>query len=139
MVRVGLAYARQGRTEAAILTLARAAERYPDEPEVYTALGRLWLENAAAQEDGIAVQKALEALEPAASRASATSETLTLYGRALFLAGRTEAAVRALQQATSRAPVEPVAYLYLSDAARAIGNAALAIEAEARYAALTSS
>ena len=34
LVRVGLAYARQGRTDAAIATLSRAAERYPDDSAV---------------------------------------------------------------------------------------------------------
>ena len=114
LVRVGLAYARQGRTEAAIVTLGRAAERYPDDPAVYTALGRLWLESASSRTIASPSSKALEALEAAASRPNATSETLALYGRALFLSGNTEAAVRTLQQATSRSPVEPLAYLYLS-------------------------
>jgi tetratricopeptide (TPR) repeat protein len=136
LVRVGLAYARQGRIEAAIIALGRAAERYPDDPIVYTALGRLWLESARSS-DRIAIGKALEALEPAASRPTATSETLALYGRALFLSGNTEAAVRALQQATSRAPVEPIAYLYLSEAARHVRDPDIAYDADLRYAALT--
>ena len=136
LVRVGLAYARQGRIEAAIIALGRAAERYPDDPIVYTALGRLWLESARSS-DRIAIGKALEALEPAASRPTATSETLALYGRALFLSGNTEAAVKTLQQATSRSPVEPIAYLYLSEAARRVRDPDIAFDADLRYAALT--
>lgn len=136
LVRVGLAHARQGRTETAILTLGRAAERYPDDPAVYTALGRVWLESAGLQNDGTAITKAREALESAASRPAATSETLALYGRALFLSGNVEAAVRALQQATSRVPVEPLAYRYLSEAAAETRDTALAHDADIRYAAL---
>ena len=45
MVNVGLAYARLGRTDAAITTLGRAAERYPEADAVYIALGRVWLDD----------------------------------------------------------------------------------------------
>ena len=58
LVSVGLAYARWGRTDAAVLTLGRAAERYPDEPAVYTALGRVWLETAELRNDRVALGKA---------------------------------------------------------------------------------
>ena len=135
LIRVGLAYARQGRTEAAIATLARAGERYPDDFAVYTALGRVWLESA--PDDQAAIAKARQALEIAASRAAATSETLTLYGRALFLSGDTNAAVRALEQAIARVPVEPIAYRYLAEAAAQTQDAALAENAGVLYAALT--
>src|SRR5262249_55356367 len=40
LVNVALAYARLGRTDAAITTLGRAAERYPESDAVYIALGR---------------------------------------------------------------------------------------------------
>ena len=136
LIRVGLAYARQGRTLTAIITLGRAAERYPDDPAVHTALGRVWLERAS-PDNPIAITKAREALEVAASRPSATSETLTLHGRALFLAGNTNAAVRALQQAISRFPVEPLAYRYLAEAAARTRDDALAQDADLQYAALT--
>jgi tetratricopeptide (TPR) repeat protein len=136
LVRVGLAYARQGRTLTAIITLSRAAERYPDDPAVHTALGRVWLERAS-PDNAIAIAKAREALEVAASRSSATSETLALYGRALFLAGSADAAVRALQQAISRFPVEPLAYRYLAEAAARTRDSALAQDADLQYTALT--
>ena len=63
LIDVGLAYARLGRTDAAITTLGRAAERHPDEPSVYTAIGRVWLESAEQRTDRIALSKALEALQ----------------------------------------------------------------------------
>ena len=58
---------------------------------------------------GAFLSKAREALERVASSPAATSETLTLYGRALLQEGDVDAAERALQQATTRFPIEPSA------------------------------
>jgi tetratricopeptide (TPR) repeat protein len=138
MVSVGLAYARMGRTETAILTLGRAAERYAEEPAVYTALGRVWLESAELRNDRVALSKALEALQPTAGRAAASSETLALYGRALFLSGDAEGAERTLQLATTRFPVEPVAFRYLSAAAERLGHPRAARDALINYVSLSS-
>lgn len=133
LVDVGLAYARLGRTDAAITTLGRAAERYPDEPTVYTALGRVWLESAEQRTDRVALSKALEALQPAASHDDATGETLALFGRALFLAGHTEPAARVLEQATAMLPVDPVAFLWLSAAHQRRGDTEAARRALVDY------
>jgi tetratricopeptide (TPR) repeat protein len=133
-VRVASAYARLGRIEAAIVTLGRAIERYPDDPIVYTALGRVWLDTGA---DPFAVRKALEALRPAAERPDATSETLTLYGRAQYLGGSFAAAERTLQRAVTRTPVDPLAYRYLADTATRLRRPQAAREADLKYAALT--
>jgi tetratricopeptide (TPR) repeat protein len=137
VVRVALAYARNGQIGAALDTLSGAADRYPDDPSVYTALGRLWLDNAGPRNDRVSVGKALEALQSAAERPEASSETLALYGRALLLSGRTEEAERTLQRATTRTPVDPLAYRYLSDAAARLRHASVVREADLRYAALT--
>ena len=60
---------------------------------------------------------AREALERVASSPAATSETLTLYGRALLQEGDVDGAEHALQQATLRFPVEPSAFtLYAATA-----------------------
>jgi tetratricopeptide (TPR) repeat protein len=83
LVNVALAYARMGRTDAAIATLGRAAERYPQADVVYEALGRVWLGAAETHRDGAALTKAVQALEAAAARANASSDTLTLYGPSL--------------------------------------------------------
>ena len=64
-VALGLAYARAGQTERAVTTLGRAAERYPEHPYAYVALGRVWLEIAQARGDRVALSKALGALEGA--------------------------------------------------------------------------
>jgi tetratricopeptide (TPR) repeat protein len=136
LISVGLAYARWGRTDAAILTLGRAAERFPDEPAVYTALGRVWLQDAELRNDRVSLGKALEALQPTAAAATASSDTLMLYGRARFLAGDFAAAERLLAQSTTRPPVEPVAFRYLADVAERLGHVAAAQDALRRYVAL---
>ena len=136
LVSVALAYARWGRTDPAVLTLGRAAERFPDEPAIYTALGRVWLETAELRNDPVALNKAIEALQPTAASATASGETLTLYGRAMLLSGDASVAERALLQATGRTPVEPAAFRYLADAAERLGHVPIARDALLRYVAL---
>jgi len=137
MVSLGLAYARLGRREEAVLTLGRAAERHPDAPLVFTALGRVWLQSADRQNDPAALGKALQALKTAAGPSTATSEALTLYGRALFLSGNITQAERALQRAVTKIPVDPNAFRYLSETAKRLGHTTTARDADRRYAALT--
>jgi tetratricopeptide (TPR) repeat protein len=136
LVRVGLAYARLGRHDAAVLTLGRAAERHPDSSIVYTALGRVWLERAETEDDRVALSKSIEALAPVAERPDATSDALTMYGRALLLSGNTLAAERVLRRATETFPLEPGAFTYLARAARRLGHVAAALEAENKHTAL---
>lgn len=135
-VNVGLAYARIGRPETAVLTLGRAADRHPDATVVFTALGRIWLTMAEAQKDPIALGKALEALQPAAAQADAVSETRSLYGRALALSGNMVAAERMLLQAVAIRPVDPSAYRYLAEVAQRLGHSTVASDAAAKYAVL---
>jgi tetratricopeptide (TPR) repeat protein len=135
LVAVGLAHAKLGRVESAIAALGRAAERHPDEPAVYTALGRVWLQFAESREDGDAVSKAIDALQPTAVRTK-NSETLTLYGRALFLSGDSHNAQGILQQAVTQLPVDPNAFLYLAAATQRLKRADVARSALVDYAAL---
>lgn len=114
-VAVGIAQARAGHGELAVLTLGSALEQAPDRPTIYAALGRVWLDMVPVRSD--ALSKALEALERVASTAAATSDVLTLYGRALLTADQPEAAERILQQATVRYPVDPDAFLAYAEAA----------------------
>ena len=139
LVSVGLAYARIGRRDTAVLTLGRAAERHPDATVVYTALGRIWLTSAEGQKDPVALGKAIEALQPAAAQADAVSETRALYGRALALSGNMVAAERMLLRAVAMTPVDPSAYRYLAEVARRLGHATIAKDAAAKYALLASS
>jgi tetratricopeptide (TPR) repeat protein len=117
-VAIGLAHARAGHAELAVLTLSDALERSPDEPAIYTALGRVWLDIAQTRSDHPeALSKALEALERVASMTAVTSEMLTLYGRALLQDGQADAAERVLRQATERYPLDPTALLFYATAA----------------------
>ena len=119
-VALGLAYARAGQEDRAVVTLARACERYPDQQATYLALGRVWLQIAHEHDDHVALSKAMGALEGA--MAGANADAMTLFGRALLLANDPESAERMLQDATRRRPVDPSAYLALADAAERAGD-----------------
>jgi tetratricopeptide (TPR) repeat protein len=136
LVSVGLAYARWGRTDAAILTLGRAAERHPDQQTVYTAIGRVWLDAAEPRNDRVALSKAIEALAPLAASATASSDALALYGRAMLLSGDARSAQRLLLQAADRPPVAPETFRRLADASQRLGHLAVARDALLRYVAL---
>ena len=134
-VALGLAYARAGQSDRAVLTLGRAAEQYPDYPYAYVALGRVWLEIAQARNDRVALRKALGALEGAVG-SDDSSEALTLFGRALLLTQDEETAERMLQDATTKKPVEPLAFFYLAEAAERLGHYPVARQALLDYAIL---
>jgi tetratricopeptide (TPR) repeat protein len=133
-VAIGLAHARAGHGDLAVVTLGNALERAPDQPLVYAALGQVWLDLAPARTD--ALPKALEALERVASEPSATSRILTLYGRALLQDGNAESAERVLEQATMRFPVDPASYLHYANAAERQGHFDVARRALMSYGAL---
>ena len=109
---------RAGHADLAVLTLGNVLERTPDQPSIYGALGRVWLDIAQARNDRAALGKALEALEHVASSPESTSEMLTLYGRALLQDGQSDVAEYMLEQATQRFPVDPSAFLLYSTAAK---------------------
>jgi tetratricopeptide (TPR) repeat protein len=113
-VALGLALARAGQPEDAVLTLGRAAEHYPDDSYAYVALGRVWLELASTRSD--ALSKALSALEGAVGTDD-SSEALMLFGRALLMTQDTDSAERKLLDATRKEPADPLAFYYLAEAA----------------------
>ena len=131
---LGLGYARAGQLQQALQQLGRVRQTYPDDPETLLALGQLWLERAAAG-DRIELNKALNALSSAVGPAS-SSDACTLYGRALLLSGDIVRAEQMFQQAVTRFPVEPGAFLYLSDVSMRTGRRAAAQQAMIDYAAL---
>jgi tetratricopeptide (TPR) repeat protein len=135
-VAVSLAQARAGHGELAVLTLGSALERSPDQDRIYGALGRVWLDMADTRAD--ALSKALEALERVASTAEASSEVMTLYGRALVRANKPEAAEQALREATRRFPVEAVAFAAYADVAERQNHIDAARAALIDYSALVS-
>jgi tetratricopeptide (TPR) repeat protein len=127
-VAVGLTHARASRAtrdasrqerqaNLAILTLGSVLERVPENPAASGALGEVWLDLAQSQGDPDDMRKAIAALEGPAAIPGAPSSSLALYGRALLLNGQHEAAERVLQQAVSRYPVEPAAFLDYATAA----------------------
>ena len=137
-VAVGLAHARAGHADQAVLTLGSALERRPDEALIYRALGQVWLETAQSRGDRVALSKAREALERVASGPGASSDILVLYGRALLQGGDAEAAERTLEQATLRFPVEPSAFLFYASAAERRSHLGAARDALVRYGGLVS-
>lgn len=135
-IAVGMAHARAGRSEAAAVTFANTLERSPNEPLVYQELGRMWLTVAADRNDPAALAKALEALGHLGAGPGASSEGLTLYGRALAMNGELDAAQRLLEQATRRFPVAPEAFAALADVAEQQHQAGVARAALLDYHAL---
>jgi tetratricopeptide (TPR) repeat protein len=121
-VALGLAQARAGHDEVAVLTLGSALDRTNGQPLVYRALGEVWLDRAEAHNDRVYLSKALEALGRGASTPDATSDILTLYGRALLMDGQLDAAERALQQASTRYPLEPESLMLYATIAERKGH-----------------
>jgi predicted Zn-dependent protease len=115
--------------------LGSAAERYPDHAETYVALGRIWLEVARPGNDRVALGKAIEALQHAASM-EPTSEAIGLLGEARALASDLPLAERTLQQATQKLPADRATFLHLANAAERTGHAAVARAALLDYYAL---
>jgi tetratricopeptide (TPR) repeat protein len=136
LIAVGLAYLNAGNRDLAVTALGRAAEQFPKQPGVYAALGQVWLQAAEDRGDPTDVRKALEALEPVASQASASSEQLGLYGRALTLAGESERAEQAFRQASQRFPTDPDVLPPLAALAQELGHLEEARQALVRYSVL---
>jgi tetratricopeptide (TPR) repeat protein len=136
-IAVGQAHARSGHWDLAVLTLGSALERNPSEPDIYRALGQVWLERP--RDDPAFLSKAREALQRAASSPTATSQALTLYGRALLEAADLEGAERAFEQATTRYPIDPPAFLLHASAAERQGHFDAARTSLVRYGGLTAS
>lgn len=132
-IALGLVQARAGRDDTAVTTLGRAVERFPNAPQVYAALGHVWLIEAQRRDDRVALMKAVEALGIAASRSDASSETFADLGRAQMLLGDRPAAERALRQAVDKLPVPPEAYLQLADVTARDGRIQEARDALVKY------
>jgi tetratricopeptide (TPR) repeat protein len=118
---LGRAYARAGRTDLAVTTLSNAASRFPSEPSVYTALASVWLGQAVAQGDRIALQKGLEAVRQAGPAGASDSTLLTLTGAAWLRVREPRRALRAFEQATAVLPLDLTAHGRLADTAERLG------------------
>jgi tetratricopeptide (TPR) repeat protein len=95
------------------MALGRAADRFPTSGAVFGVLGTVWLRSAETG-DSVALDKALAALERAATLPDAGAETHAALGRARALAGDLEAAERYLRRAVEQLPAPPEAYLHLA-------------------------
>lgn len=132
LIALGLEHADARRTDLAVATLGRAAERFPDHLQVYAALGEVWLRTASDTGDRVALGKALEALRTAVVRGGSSRE-LALYGKALLAAGQPEAALTSLKEAATKLPVQPSALLDLAAAAEQTGDRRTARDALRRH------
>lgn len=135
-IAVGLAEAEAGHTELAVLAISRAAERHPDDMAVYSAVATVWLGVAESRHDHAALGKALQALRTLTARGTASASDQALLGRALLASGENEAALRALRDATARAPAPSGAWERLAVAAARVGRTSEARDALVRYSAL---
>jgi Flp pilus assembly protein TadD len=96
----------------------------------------VWLERAQRDQDGVFLNKALEALGQVATSPDATSDALTMYGRALIMDHQLEAAEHALQQATTRYPLDPASLALYATVAENRGNLDASRQALIDYAGL---
>jgi tetratricopeptide (TPR) repeat protein len=136
LIALGQAYVKHGRWDNGINILNYAVERYPQSVDVHTALGRVWLITADRESDTLALNRALELLETAATNPLSTSDSLALWGHALLLVGDIEAAAKALREATLRFPISPTTFRDLAVVEQQRGNPHLALEARKMQAAL---
>jgi tetratricopeptide (TPR) repeat protein len=116
IVHVALAQARAQRFAAALETL-NASRNASSDSRVLLAVGRVYLARAEQDGDRAAVAGALAALEKALGGTARRGEGLTLFGRALMLAGNFDRAERILRDAVATSPVDPEAFEYLAEAA----------------------
>jgi tetratricopeptide (TPR) repeat protein len=134
-VALGLAYAKVGQWDRAVITLNHSNKGHPDYRHTFVALGRVWLEAAEAHSDRVELSKALEALEKAVELED-SSEAFTLFGRALLLSYDDEFAERILTQASQKLPADPLAFFYLAEAAERRAHFDIARKALLDYVAL---
>jgi tetratricopeptide (TPR) repeat protein len=121
-VDVALAQLRNGQPELALATLDAVERTAPARTMALLARGRVLLAIAEQRQTRASAAAALAALEAALGGGARRSEGLTLYGRALHLAGRTEEAERILREAVATSPVERLAFAYLADTAERLGH-----------------
>lgn len=136
-VAVGAAYDRAGRLDAAVLSLTRAAERFPGAAVVFAALGGVWL-RAAEAGDPTALGKAVAALTRASELDQASAAAWTALGLARLRGGDVSEAERALQAAITHPPVPPEAYRALAEVFERTSRYADASDALARFSAVSS-
>lgn len=134
-VAVAAAYARAGRHDAAVLSLSRAAERFPSAAVVFSTLGSVYLRTAEAGE-GTALANAIEALTRAVELDTSSAAAWTSLGIARLRAGDPAGAERDLRESLTHPPVPPETYRALADVYERSGRLSEASDALAKFAAL---
>lgn len=122
------AQARRGQFDRAVASLRTASERFPESPEIFAALGQVWLSQARVERDAVLIAKTRHALERAIA-ATPYSETLLALGRLQRLDGHLAEAERTLQQASRTWPVAPDALAELATVATRLDHPAIARQA----------
>lgn len=125
-IAIALSQAHRGEFDSAEATLTAATDRAPDDSQLALARGRVRLLRAEAATDRTRrtawATDAVTSLEQALGGTVRRSEGLALYGRALFLKGDLEESARILREAVATTPFSRVAFVYLADAAEALGD-----------------
>lgn len=122
-VDVALALARTGQIDQALAALSALRRTAPDDPRVLLGTARVHLLAAETSRDRARSAAAAEAvLERALGGSARRSEGLALLGRAMYLTGRYDDALRMLQEATATSPVVTEAFAYLADVAERTGH-----------------
>ena len=130
-VAIGLAEAEHGQLDSALGTLTRVHEGNPTDARLLLAIGRVHLARAERSQSPTdpAIGRALDMIERAIGGSAPRSESLALYGRALFVSGRHADAERVLREAVSTSPVDPEAFEFLADAAESLRHDLVARDA----------
>ncbi len=128
-LRLADAHRRSGRTTDAIEAVGKALQKNPNLPEAYLRLGELWLDEAVAQGDAVAAEKAVEALSNVAKMDPSNGAATLALGRAYLALGDEERGFSELQRASSATPVPAEALRLLGDLYRARRNPAEAVTA----------
>ncbi|DAZ98411.1 TPA: hypothetical protein N0F65_000125 [Lagenidium giganteum] len=90
LVNLGVAMLEKGSSSAAVQAFSRAVEICPDDPSLYSYLGKAYYEDENLDDAVLAIEKSLE-LEPSAANS-------TLLGKILFEKGDHERAIEAYQK-----------------------------------------
>ena len=120
-IALAAAYAQANQPSRALRLLSNAIERFPDHADSYVTLGRIWLAAARADQDPVALGKAIGALQHAASM-EPSGEALSVLGEAHADANELRLAEQTLQQATQKPPVDRTTFLRLAEAAERLGH-----------------
>ncbi len=115
-VAIAMAAARRGQFDAALAALSSVSPGASAQTHVQIAQGRIYLARAERTLDPQWALRAQDILGQAMAAGARRSESLALYGRALYLSGDVTSAERTLREAVATSPIDPEAFGFLADA-----------------------